>query len=77
MRGEDRGDLATMKPPKPTVPPCPRCGRKGQPANPEGSLFRCGQCGAFYDSAPDEGGDWSDRNPAARLERPKTTRAKA
>lgn len=29
----------------------------------------CLKCGAWFDDDPDEGGEYSDRNPAARLER--------
>jgi len=31
--------------------------------------FKCGRCGTMFDNSPDEGGDYSDRNPAARIER--------
>ena len=31
--------------------------------------FRCATCGAHFDNDPGEGGDYSDRNPSARLER--------
>jgi hypothetical protein len=34
-----------------------------------GDLYHCRGCGAIFDDEPDEGGDWSDGNPAARLER--------
>lgn len=46
---------------------CPRCDGKGS-ATP-GGMFKCSRCGAFFDAEPDEGGDYSDRNPAARMER--------
>jgi len=45
---------------------CPLCGRKGKPV--AGGLLQCPQ-GHFFDDEPNEGGDYSDRNPAARLER--------
>lgn len=54
---------------------CPRCNGKGQQANPEGSIFKCTKCGGFFDNEPDEGGDWSDRSPAARIERQERRRA--
>ena len=52
-----------------TVPHCPICGRKGKPQGVCGDLFGCPNCGATFDCDPDEGGDYSDFNPAARLER--------
>jgi tRNA(Ile2) C34 agmatinyltransferase TiaS len=50
-------------------PTCPFCGRrKGiRPAGPD--TFKCPACGALFDDDPDEGGTYSNRNPAARLER--------
>lgn len=49
-----------------TKPRCPRCNRPGQPA---GELWHCRACLMLFDNEPEEGGDYSDRNPAARLER--------
>lgn len=53
------------------IPPCPQCGRKKsvQPQGTCGDMFRCKACGAVFDSDPEEGGDYSTFNPAARLER--------
>lgn len=53
------------------IPPCPRCGtnKQARPVGVVGDLFRCGKCGGVYDRFPDEGGDYSDHNPTARLER--------
>jgi rubredoxin len=53
------------------IPKCPRCGRRKsvQPQGSCGDLFRCTKCGNVFDNDPDEGGDYSDRNPAARMER--------
>lgn len=45
---------------------CPVCGRKGKPI--AGGLFQCDR-GHHFDDDPDEGGSYSDRNPAARIER--------
>ena len=45
---------------------CPRCNSKGTP---QGELLWCRRCQLLFDEEPDEGGDYSDRNPAARLER--------
>lgn len=48
---------------------CPGCG-KPQAADPNpDKIYYCPKCGAQFDSTPDEGGSYSDRNPAARLER--------
>ena len=47
---------------------CPFCGNAGDVANSEGSLW-CSKCCAFFDDDPEEGGDYSDRNVALRLER--------
>jgi len=50
-------------------PACPRC-RTGKHVRPvRGDLFECTRCHAVFDEDPDEGGDYSDKNPSARLER--------
>lgn len=46
--------------------PCPRCGRRTQP---QGGLHWCTHCRALFDDDPDEGGDYSDRDPSRRLVR--------
>lgn len=51
----------------PTVK-CPKCGRV-QVNRGINAIYWCDHCQAPFDNDPDEGGDWSDRNPAARLER--------
>jgi len=49
--------------------PCPWC-KTAQYVYPEGEReFYCRQCKRIFDADPDEGGDFSDRNPAVRLER--------
>lgn len=50
-------------------PPCPRCGTNRQVVNHGREEFFCGKCGGIFDSDPSEGGDYSDRDPSARLER--------
>lgn len=61
--------------PKPNSPPrCPRCNSKSEHAGPD--LFRCLKCGGLHDGAPDEGGDYSDRSPSARIEREERARAR-
>lgn len=47
---------------------CPRCKRK-QPYKSPDALYWCDHCRAQFDDSPDEGGDYSDRDPSARLER--------
>jgi hypothetical protein len=52
-----------------TMPPCPTC-RTNQRVQPHGrTYFYCKLCRGFFDDDPDEGGTYSDRNPAVRLER--------
>lgn len=53
--------------PKPTVA-CPRCNRKQQKRGLDAMYF-CENCRCQFDADPNEGGDFSDRNPAARIER--------
>ena len=55
-------------------PKCPRCGRV-KAVQKAGGFFHCNGCGATFDDDPNEGGDWSDRNPAARLERQERRRS--
>jgi len=55
-------------------PVCPRC-RTNKQIVPQGDLYVCRRCGALLDDDPDEGGDYSDRSPAARLEREERRRA--
>jgi ribosomal protein L37AE/L43A len=49
-------------------PRCPRCQSKRVAALGDGT-FRCSTCDTWFDADPDEGGDYSSFNPAARLER--------
>lgn len=52
-------------------PKCPKCGRRKAviPQGLRGDLFICTHCNHPFDSDPDEGGDYSDRDPSARLQR--------
>lgn len=51
----------------PPCPPCPVC-ETNKHVNAMVEQFYCSKCqGTFHDA--DEGGDYSDHNPAARLER--------
>lgn len=61
--------------PKPTLPKCPCCKRTKTVSRVGivGDMFRCSQCGMF-DNEPEEGGDHSNHNPAARLERQERNR---
>ena len=56
--------------PKPQMVVCPGC-RGHQPKrpgdDPKDTIYFCEICRCQFDSAPDEGGDYDDRNPAARL----------
>ena len=47
---------------------CPKCGSK-QPRKSADALYWCEKCRGMFDDSPDEGGDYSDRDPSARLER--------
>ena len=47
---------------------CPKC--DGLVEAGEGQdTFWCIRCRAMFDDQPDEGGDYSDRDPSARMER--------
>lgn len=46
---------------------CPKCGRKQRWRSAD-AIYMC-VCRFTFDDSPEEGGDYSDRNPAARLER--------
>lgn len=54
---------------------CPRCKRQAIPQGAEGVMY-CRTCGGFVDLNPEEGGDYSDHNVAARLEREERRREK-
>jgi ribosomal protein L37AE/L43A len=56
-------------------PPCPRCGRIASVAR-QGGLFYCRACAALFDDDPNEGGDYSDRDPSARIERQERQRGR-
>lgn len=47
---------------------CPQCGTK-QTDRGSTAIYFCDKCRVQFDNDPDEGGTYSDRNPAARLER--------
>lgn len=58
--------------PKPTKPKpaCPRCKQtKHVVSSSDGEIHRCDYCRVTFDNDPNEGGDYSDRNPSARMER--------
>ncbi len=61
------------------VPPCPWCKTRKKVYNSGPSLrqFVCLECGRGFDDDPSEGGDYSDRNPAARLERAEVRQKKS
>lgn len=62
------------KPPKGPQVKCPRCGRAQKDRGPS-AIYFCDNCRGQFDNEPLEGGDYSDRNPAARLEREERQRA--
>lgn len=76
MRRAGRGFLqldTTMpgKAPKPIGPnevACPKCGRR-QKRQGSDTMYWCGNCQGMHDADSEEGGDYSDRDPSARLER--------
>lgn len=47
---------------------CPRCGTAQKKRQPD-AIYYCERCRGQFDDDPDEGGDWSDRDPSWRLER--------
>lgn len=49
---------------------CPGCGTT-QPDRGVNAIYWCEHCRCQFDGDPGEDGDWSDWNPAARLERAK------
>lgn len=53
---------------------CPKCNRS-QPYRSPDALYRCPACEMTFDREGDDGGDYSDVNPAARLEREERQRA--
>jgi hypothetical protein len=48
---------------------CIKCKRTDQVYEEGDRNFWCKRCKIVFDDAPDEGGDFSDRNAAARIER--------
>lgn len=55
---------------------CPKCGTPQTPGAGQ-TIFFCHKCRMQFDNDPDEGGDFSDRNPAARLEREDRRRSRS
>lgn len=56
-------------------PACPKCGRSKSVVS-QGEMFHCHACAAFFDDDPNEGGDYSDRDPSARIERQERQRGR-
>lgn len=50
----------------PKLPPCPKCNGSSEVF---ADIYRCKSCGGFHDGKPEDGGDYSDRDPSARLQR--------
>lgn len=55
-------------PDQPTIPPCPKCGSNKRSA-PRGEWWYCHNCDCLYDGEPEEGGDYSTRDPSWRMQR--------
>lgn len=55
---------------------CPACGRK-QLDRGLTAIYYCDNCGGQFDSEPEEGGTYSNFNPASRLEREERRAAQA
>lgn len=60
------------KPLKAPMPKCPKC--NSARAVVQLAEFFCNNCKFIFDNDPDEGGDYSDRDPSARLERQERNR---
>lgn len=60
-------DVFMTQPFKPAKPKCPAC-NTAKHVDVIGARCFCNQCKGTFEP-DDEGGDFSDRNPAARLER--------
>ena len=52
---------------KPPMPKCPKC--NSARAVVKLAEFFCNNCKMIFDHDPEEGGDYSDRDPAARMMR--------
>lgn len=52
---------------------CPACG-DSQIGGEGQTIFRCEKCGGMFDTSPDEGGDYSDRDPSRRMQREEARR---
>lgn len=48
-------------------PRCPLCKTKGVQLSEH--MWRCNGCDVYFDEDPDEGSDYSDRDPSWRLQR--------
>ncbi len=53
---------------------CPWCHKPAPAVNGEARTFRCGACLRMFE--PEDDGDYSDRNPAARMEREERRRVR-
>lgn len=58
-----------------TKPSCPLCNRV-KAVQKVADMYHCTACNKHFDDDPDEGGTYSDHNPAARLEREDRAREK-
>lgn len=53
---------------------CPGCGDSQVPGDGQ-EIFRCQKCGGMFDGDPDEGSDYSDRDPSRRILRDEAIQA--
>ena len=53
---------------KPATVSCPKCGRQ-QKRRSDDAIYWCDGCRMQFDAEGDDGGDYSDVNPALRIER--------
>lgn len=60
--------MTTTKPKGPQVK-CPKCGRPQPKTLSADGIYWCSHCKMQYDDNPDEGGDYSNFDPSARLMR--------
>ena len=64
------------RPPDPDKVRCPKCGRKQTKRPGTDAIYYCTVCHVQFDNDPDEGGDYSQYDPAWRLEKQKRRRSR-
>lgn len=56
---------------------CPKCRLGDEVSRRHGGDYYCHRCRMEFDSDPDEGGDYDDRDPSRRLEREEARKARS